>query len=176
MTKTQIKTHLQNFVTTNAKANITVQRIVNTLGAKNCIVLPGKNDVGYDMQVKWLGDLCYNVEVKSNKGTNNTGSKVYSTFFLETWADHNKTIKPEWRTSAGLHKMYVVNEYEGKCYVFNILKLRAYANSREGMQSTAGGWSHANDGQAGKTNHGIKVQWECKEAGWEHTFLLKDKE
>lgn len=176
MTTTQNKTHLENFKTTNAKATVAVKRIVDTLGPHKCVILPGKNNVGYDMQVRAFGDLYYNVEVKSNKGTSPDGKKVWSTMFLETWADHNKTVKPEWRTSAGLHKMYVVNEYEGKCYVYNILKLRAFADSKEGKRSTTGGWSHANDGQAGQTNHGIRVQWECKEAGWECTFLLNDKE
>lgn len=135
--------------------------------------LPGKNDLGYDLQMVFIEDLhtVFNVEIKSNTGCSSTGFN-YPTWIVETWADHEMYKLPEWRTTKDLHYLIIINRASKRAYVYNIEALRAYVIKNESRQVSSGVGTGQYSKTTKKCSWGLKINWNCKEAGCESELDL----
>lgn len=137
--------------------------------------LPGKNDRGFDLEMVFREDLhtVFNIEIKTNTGCSSTGFN-YPTWIIETWADNEMYKLPEWRTTKDLHYLIIFNRATKHAYIYNIEKLRSYVIKNESRQVSSG----VGTGQYGKADKkcswGLKINWNCPEAGCESVLDLKD--
>lgn len=122
-------------------------------------VYPGKNDKGCDFRV---ADRSY--ELKCNKGSDAYG-RPYQTCFMEVYADNAKTVMAEWMRFP-VNRICIVNQHAQTAYVFDGDMLRSYCANQPLVN---GGWSH---GDKSLRNWGVKVEWECEEAGFLFSWRL----
>lgn len=135
--------------------------------------LPGLNNEGYDMTIVFMSNLSdlYTLEIKSNAGCSSTGF-MYKTWLVETYADNAMERMPEWRTTDGLDFLIIFNRATKQAHIYDVNKLRDYVAANESAQVPSG----TGTGQYNKTNKlcswGLKIPWECEEAGHLKTLNL----
>tara|TARA_R110000868_G_scaffold34998_2_gene125769 strand:+ start:320 stop:841 length:522 start_codon:yes stop_codon:yes gene_type:complete len=134
-------------------------------GVKTITELPGKNDEGCDLLIG-EGEAIKRVEIKTLAGASNTGTP-YKTFIVETFTDYNQKYLSGWRAAPLLHNIIFFNLHDKKAYIYNANILRAYVNSNQHLQIPSG----TGTGQYNKANNklcswGLKIEWQCKEAGF----------
>lgn len=157
----------------NNKHSVAINALKNYYEGKATITeLPGKNTKGYDIEIDF-GSGAWNVEMKSNAGKASSGF-LYSTWLLETYADHEMNKLPEWRTTEALDFLIIYNTAQKKAYVYDIHQLRSYVEKNEARQVPSG----VGTGQYGKANKlcswGLKINWNCPEAGCVKVLDLGD--
>lgn len=126
-------------------------------GKKKIVELPGKNNVGYDLLIDDL-----HVEIKTNTGAGKSGP--YKTFLIETYADHDQVKQPEWRY-ADVDYLIVFNRFARKAYIYSIPELRDYVTKNESSQVPSGVSVGMYNTANKKCSWGVKINWNCKEAG-----------
>ena len=140
-------------------------------GVKVITELPEKNNEGYDLLIA-TGDSVCRVEVKTNRGST-VGGRCYPTWILETYTDYNQEKLPEWRTAPKLDNLIIFNLTAKVAFIYDISTLRDYVTTNEHDHVPSG----TGTGQYNKTGKklcswGLKIGWECKEAGHIKTIDL----
>lgn len=156
----------ENFNKENAKHNTGIAALKSYYKNKAVIhELPGLNDVGYDLEMSFNShpDDVYGIEIKTNAGESK--GIVYKTFALETYADHEMTKMPDWRTAKGLDFLIVFNRYARKAYVYDVEKLRAYVWKNEHKHRPSGVGTGQWNSAVKKCSWALLLQWETEEAG-----------
>lgn len=133
---------------------------------------PGKNDEGCDFIMIDPDLSMYRVELKSMAGASKDG-RAYPTFLLETYTDHDKIHKTEWRKPNSKGQMVdiliEVNRYDNTAYIFDAQLLRDYVSRLESEQCPMSA-SGIGTGQYGKQNKdcswGYKIPWQSTDAGF----------
>ena len=139
-------------------------------GKKHIVELPGKNNSGFDLIIQ--DDTgCYNVEIKTNSGAGKAGP--YQTFLIETFADYAMEKQPEWRY-ADVDFLIIFNRHTRKAYIYSISLLRDYVSANESKQVPSGVSVGMYNQKDKKCSWGLKIKWNCKEAGCVKELDLKD--
>jgi hypothetical protein len=135
--------------------------------------LPGLNNKRYDLEIFFTShaDDIYSVEMKTNRGTDVSGHRMYDTFLLETYADHEQNKPTDWRIAESLDYLIECNRSTMKAYVYHVPKLRKWVDSHIANQCPAGKGVGQRPGDT-LCAWGIRIKWECKEAGWIKTIDL----
>ena len=166
------------FAELNKKHDYSINCIENLLSSKARAFwkLPGKNNSGCDLMIVKKGcDMPTTVEVKTNSGVSQDGSIKYNTFLVETYADYDMTRLPEWRNEKyWVDQLFIHNLYKNEIYVYDVSMLRAYVKENEHLQVKSGASVKTKSADNTKCSWGIKIPWECEEAGYIQTLIVKD--
>lgn len=162
----------------NDKHNYSIRCLENLIGSK-CKTfkkLPGKNSFGFDLMLMKKGtDKLITAEVKTNSGVSQDGKIKYNTFLIETYADHDKKVLPEWRNEEyWVQQLFIHNLDKNEIYLYDVSMLRAYVKENEHLQVKSGASVKTKSADNTKCSWGIKIPWECEEAGYIQTLIVKD--
>jgi len=161
----------------NKQHDYSINCIKNLLD-KKCrafLILDGKNNSGCDLKLIFKGeDMPRHIEVKTNWGSHKQTGFVYNTFIVETYADYDKTRLPEWRnTDNWVDYLFIHNLYKNEIHVYDVRQLREYVRTHEYLQVSSGASVKTKSADNTKCSWGIKIPWQCEEAGWQHTYTVK---